>query len=318
MLLRGVDLTTKTFPVPAAFLHSVLRLSLSVSAHTSLPFLASCACPRLVSLRAPPCARCSTAPPAMAVAAAMALAMATAGLCAAQPSTKVLHLHSGPGGSGGDRTRLKNILVRTSSTAAELSPRNHHRRQLGGAHCDHSARHTQNRCLVQPVGSHDIALPSPHHRHPPPIPHRAPCTAVATRASAAAAEPLSCAQPRPVAGFPLLKRTHPDAGLHTPCYSCPTHTHALPLAAPHVATLGSRVLQIPPPFRQTCLPASIAKQPPPLLRFRVLRIPSSPPSNSGFARLYLHKRLLVLHFASLHPATPTTSRAPLIDLVTAT
>jgi hypothetical protein len=39
VLLRGVDLTT--FPVPAAFLHPVLRLSLSVSAHqiSALPCL---------------------------------------------------------------------------------------------------------------------------------------------------------------------------------------------------------------------------------------------------------------------------------------
>jgi hypothetical protein len=42
-----------------------------------------------------------------------------------------------------------------------------------------------------------------------------------------------------------------------------SHSYALPLAAPHVATLGSRALQIHPPFRQTrllaCLLASIAK-----------------------------------------------------------
>lgn len=118
------------------------------------------------------------------------------------------------------------------------------------------------------------SVPSP----PPPPPPITRTSLLHRRCDAciAAADPLSCAQPRPVAGFPLLKRTHPDAGLHTPCYSCPTHTHALPLAAPHVATLGSRVLQIRPPFRQTCLPASIAKQLPPLLRFRLLRIPSSP------------------------------------------
>jgi hypothetical protein len=48
VLLRGVDLPTTTLPVPAAFLHPVLWLSLSVSAHpllillcTALPFLAS-------------------------------------------------------------------------------------------------------------------------------------------------------------------------------------------------------------------------------------------------------------------------------------
>ena len=58
VLLRGVDLTT--WPVPAAFLHSVLRLSLSVSAHLcpSLPFLASSAALCIVlsrsTVRTPP------------------------------------------------------------------------------------------------------------------------------------------------------------------------------------------------------------------------------------------------------------------------
>ena len=37
---------------------------------------------------------------------------------------------------------------------------------------------------------------------------------------------------RPVA-LPLLKRTHPDSGLHTPCYSCPTHTHTPSLSLHH-------------------------------------------------------------------------------------
>jgi hypothetical protein len=138
------------------------------------------------------------------------------------------------------------------------------------------------------------------------------------------AEPLSCDQPPARFRF---SRTHPQRLrlAHALLLLSHSHSHALPLAALPVATLGSRaLLQIHPPFRQTCLlaclPACFDCETllPPLLRFRALRIPSSPSLNSGFARLHVHKRLLVLHFASLRLATHTPSRAPLIDLVTAT
>ncbi|KAM0706350.1 hypothetical protein Q7P35_005676 [Cladosporium inversicolor] len=144
------------------------------------------------------------------------------------------------------------------------------------------------------------------------------------------AEPLSCAQP-PGPSQASASRAHTP---RTPACTRlatlvpltltrpPSRCTALPLP---VATLGSRaLLQIHPPFRQTCLlaylPACFDCETllPPLLRFRALRIPSSPSSHSGFARLHVHKRLLVLHLASLHLATPTPSRAPLLDLVTAT
>jgi hypothetical protein len=140
--------------------------------------------------------------------------------------------------------------------------RNHHRRLSWAAHTATATTrrdiHLQPPFRPKPPGHMTAcARPSIHlHYHCAPIPSRTHCcTAVATRRSGCCprSQPLSCAQPRPVAGFPLLKPTHPDAGLHTPCYSCPTHTHPLALAAPHVATLGSRALQIQSPFRQTCL-----------------------------------------------------------------
>lgn len=158
-----------------------------------------------------------------------------------RPQHQMLHLHSGPGGSGGDRTRLTSILVRTSSSAAQPSPRRTHhriavRQQLGGAHAATAgATHRESRCLVQPAASS-------HHMTEPfrpftssastataacgtPYPARASlpaCTAVATRLLLAAAEPLSCAHPRPVAGFRF-------SSAHTPTPACTRLATLVPL-----------------------------------------------------------------------------------------
>lgn len=116
-----------------------------------------------------------------------------------------------------------------------------------------------------------------------------------------------------------------------------SHTHT-PTSGLHLATLVPLTLTRPPSRCTTRCDAWLTRAVadssslptdllacfncdtllPPFLRSRALRIPSSPSSDSGFAQLHVHKRLLVLHFASLHLATSTPSRAPLIDLVTAT
>ena len=193
------------------------------------------------------------------------------------PSTKMLHLHTGPSGSGGDRTRLKNILVRTSSTAAQpAAESSSHRRQLWAArtHCNDSAQHSLSRCAV-------LSSP-PGHMTEPVRPFTSTCTSTSTAASQThplsftslaastlrsrllllllSAEPLSCAQPRPVA-VPLLERTHPDSGLNTPCCSCPTHTHSpsLSLHYPLRRLAHARCCRfILPSDRLACLLASIA------------------------------------------------------------
>jgi hypothetical protein len=172
------------------------------------------------------------------------------------------------------------------------------------------------------------STPSPSQSPPPRAPpHHAPpsSTAIATPLSAARGAIVL----RPTTArrrlLPLLKRTHPDAGLHTPCYSCPTHTHALPLAAPHVATLGSRALQIQSPFRQTCLLASIAKHCShhsfgfesckAILLVSIIRFRFRATSRSQAATC---ASLCVDSPRHAHPFTRTLSRAPLIDLVIAT
>ena len=268
-------------------------------------------------------------------------AMATASIRSVQhqhrPQHQMLHLHTG--------TRR---VGRRSDAAQETSLSAHHRLQLSSAQpaakassqrppsAGRRALRPRGATLLEPL----VRCTPPGHMTEPvrpsfnptaaavshtPILHFPPCIAVAKARLLLAVRGAIVLRPTTARRrLPLLKRTHPDAGLHTPCYSCPTHTLTRPpsrcTTTPHVATLGSRaLLQIHPPFRQTCLLASIAKHcSPPLLRFRALRIPSSPSSHIGFARLHVHKRLLVLHFASLHLATSTLSRAPLIDLVTAT
>lgn len=258
------------------------------------------------------------------------------------PSTKCFIYTLGPGGSGGDRTRLKTSLSahHRCSSAPQLSPlRNHHRIAVS--------------CWAsQPYGAtllESSSLPGHMTELFHPFTSTTTSTSTATAASHTnplsftslpasplrlrlllSAEPLSCAQP-PGPSQASASRAHTP---RTPACTRlatlvpltltrpPSRCTALPLP---VATLGSRaLLQIHPPFRQTCLlaylPACFDCETllPPLLRFRALRIPSSPSSHSGFARLHVHKRLLVLHLASLHLATPTPSRAPLLDLVTAT
>jgi hypothetical protein len=233
-----------------------------------------------------------------------------------QHQHEMLHLHTATRRVGRRSHAAQDILVRTSSSAAclELSPvRNHHRRLSWAAHTATSL------VSSQPAWSPDRLCPSVHSlallsRTPiPSLPHRR-CDASLCLAAARGASHCPAPNHGPTQ-VPLLKRT---AGLHTPCYSCPTHTHPLALAAPHVATLGSRALQIQSPSRQTCLlrlrnTAPTTTPSVPLLANSLVTI-----IRFRFARLHLHQRLLALHFASLYLATPTASRAPLTDLVTAT
>jgi hypothetical protein len=104
---------------------------------------------------------------------------------------------------------------------------------------------------------------------------------------------------------PLLKRTHPDAGLHTPCYSCPTHTLALSLSPHHTLRrlAHARCRFNLPPDRLACFDCETLL-PPPLLRFRFLRIPSSPSSDSGsrdFTFISGYLRFTLRRFTSQRP-----------------
>jgi hypothetical protein len=244
------------------------------------------------------------------------------------PSTKCFIYHTlGPGGSGGDRTRLKNILVRTSSTAAQpAAESSSHRRQLGAAHCDHKAQHTLSHGLA---GSHDRAHsslqlhPHRHRRLTHPLSRASLPAPPLRRACCCPRSHCPAPNQRPVAGFRF-------SSAHTPTPACTRLATLVPLTLirpPSCCTTRcdawlTRVADSStlPTDSLACLLACFDCETlsPPLLRFRALRIPSSPSPNSGFARLHVHKRLLVLDFASLRLATLTPSRAPLIDPVTVT
>jgi hypothetical protein len=143
------------------------------------------------------------------------------------PSTKCFIYHTlGPGGSGGDRTRLKNILVRTSSTAAQpAAESSSHRRQLGAAHCDHKAQHTLSHGLA---GSHDRAHSSLQlhpHRHRRLTHPRSRASLPAPPLRRACCCPRShCPAPnqRPVAGFRF-------SSAHTPTPACTRLATLVPL-----------------------------------------------------------------------------------------
>jgi hypothetical protein len=244
------------------------------------------------------------------------------------PSTKCFIYHTlGPGGSGGDRTRLKNILVRTSSTAAQpAAESSSHRRQLGAAHCDHKAQHTLSHGLA---GSHDRAHsslqlhPHRHRRLTHPLSRASLPAPPLRRACCCPRSHCPAPNQRPVAGFRF-------SSAHTPTPACTRLATLVPLTLirpPSCCTTRcdawlTRVADSStlPTDSLACLLACFDCETlsPPLLRFRALRIPSSPSPDSGFARLHVHKRLLVLDFASLRLATLTPSRAPLIDPVTVT
>jgi len=181
----------------------------------------------------------------------------------------MLHLHNGPSGSGGRSDAAQNILVCTSSTAAQLSQpaAEASSSAAGRTHCvDYSAQHSLSRCVVQPAGSHDRARPwftctntttfitTFASRTPYPI---LPFT------SLPASPLLPSAEHRPTTARCRLSASRATRTLRPPACTLlllsHSHSHALPLAALPVATLGSRaLLQIHPPFRQTCLLASIA------------------------------------------------------------
>ena len=168
----------------------------------------------------------------------------------------------------------QNILVCTSSTAAQLSQpaADSSSSAAGRTHCvDCSAQHSLSRRVAQPAGSHDRARPlftsstttttttciitTAASRTPYPI--LLPFT------SLPASPLLLSAEHRPTTARCRLSASRATRTLRPPACTLlllsHSHSHALPLAALPVATLGSRaLLQIHPPFRQTCLLASIA------------------------------------------------------------
>lgn len=100
---------------------------------------------------------------------------------------------------------------------------------------------------------------------------------------------------------------------------CPTHSPVLPLAAPHVATLGSRAPQIRLPFdRLACLLRlrNTARRCSALCEY--CDSPSSSTSDFPSARLHFHKPPSVHHLASLHPTASSASSARYIEPVIAT
>ena len=191
----------------------------------------------------------------------------------------------------------------------------------------------ERRRVVQPAGSHDRARPSF-------TPSTTTTTTTCIITTAASRTPYPILLPftsLPASPLLLSAEHRPTTARCRLSASRATRTLRPPACTLHLATLVPLTLTRPPSRCTTrcdawltrvvadssSLPTDLLARfndtlLPPLLRFRALRIPSSPSPDSGFARLHVHKRLLVLHFASLHLATATPSRAPLIDLVTAT
>jgi hypothetical protein len=297
-----------------------------------------CAVLRCAALSVPPCALRTTAANllSMLVTAAIVLAMATASPVQRQHRRQhqhqhqMLHLHTATRGVGRRRSdAAQDILVRTSSSAAWSSARGEHQHRRLISWEAHAALHSATtRCDIhleppfRPKPSdHMIACarPSIHlHYHCTPIPSRTHSLLASGRGAS------HCPAPNHGPSQASASQAHTPRrrlALHTPCLATlvPLTLTRPPsrCTAPHVATLGSRALQIQSPFRQTCL-LRLRNTAPTTPSVPILRIPSSPSSHSGSARLHLHQRLLALHFASLNFATPTASRAPLIDLVTAT
>jgi len=106
------------------------------------------------------------------------------------------------------------------------------------------------------------SLPPPPPSSPPP-PHTPLSHPIPPFTSLPASPLLLSAEHRPTTARCRLSASRATRTLRPPACTLlllsHSHSHALPLAAPPVATLGSRaLLQIHPPFRQTCLLASIA------------------------------------------------------------
>jgi hypothetical protein len=252
---------------------------------------------------------------------AAAIVLATASIrtgASTNTSTKCFICTRRPDGSGGDRTRLKTSLSAhhrvqlawSSARCGIIITVSAGRRTLPQA-CHHSPRNIHLEPPFRPSRPGHLtacARPSIHlhyYHYCTPIPSLLHRRCDASLCLAAARGASHC--PAPNHGpsqVPLLKRTHPDAGLHTPCYSCPTHSRPLALAAPHVATLGSRALQIQSPSRQTCLLRLRNTAPTTTPSIRFLRIPSSPSSDSGsrdFTFIGGYLRFTLRRFTSQRP-----------------
>jgi hypothetical protein len=307
----------------------VLRLSLSVSAHhcPSLLFLASSAALCIVlfrsAVRTPPhttldgggggySSRGGDSKHQLSPAPAPALSPA--------PNASSI-THWDPVGreaiERGSRTSL------SAHHRLQLSPlRNHHRIAVSWAPRTATLSHGL-------AGSHDRAHsslqlhPHRHRRLTHPLSRASLPAPPLRRACCCPRSHCPAPNQRPVAGFRF-------SSAHTPTPACTRLATLVPLTLirpPSCCTTRcdawlTRVADSStlPTDSLACLLACFDCETlsPPLLRFRALRIPSSPSPNSGFARLHVHKRLLVLDFASLRLATLTPSRAPLIDPVTVT
>jgi hypothetical protein len=178
---------------------------------------------------------------------AAAIVLATASIrtgASTNTSTKCFICTRRPDGSGGDRTRLKTSLSAhhrvqlawSSARCGIIIAVSAGRRTLPQA-CHHSPRNIHLEPPFRPSRPGHLtacARPSIHlhyYHYCTPIPSLLHRRCDASLCLAAARGASHC--PAPNHGpsqVPLLKRTHPDAGLHTPCYSCPTHSRPLALA----------------------------------------------------------------------------------------
>lgn len=205
----------------------------------------------------------------------------------------------GPGASGGDRLILvSDHSLQLSSAALLQSTWLGERTEL--TDCDLVSRKYP---LISSAGSPDTAPCSLHSPPPPPAPFHSSHPVVATTRSACIRGAIVLLHPKRPAETRAQSARTPEQRLALPLSYSPTATHSPFLAASHTRCDAwlTRALQVPS-IRLTRALFDRETRLPPLLRPRVLGIPS--PSPVSVPRdLTFTSGLLVLHFTSPPPVT---------------